>query len=33
MIMTLQEQKRDLFNVDESYYPAHCISADFKLGD
>ena len=30
--MTYKEEKRDLFTVDDSYYLAHCISADFKLG-
>lgn len=31
--MTYKEEKRDLFTVDDSYYLAHCISADFKLGE
>ena len=30
--MTYKEEKRDLFTLDDSYYLAHCISADFKLG-
>lgn len=30
--MIYKEEKRDLFTVDDSYYLAHCISADFKLG-
>lgn len=30
--MVYKEEKRDLFTVDESYYLAHCISADFALG-
>jgi len=30
--MTLKEEKRDLFNVPECYYLAHCISADFGMG-
>ena len=30
--MTYKEEKRDLFSVDDSYYLAHCISADFALG-
>ena len=30
--MVYKEEKRDLFSVDESYYLAHCISADFALG-
>ena len=30
--MIYKEEKRDLFTVDESYFLAHCISADFKLG-
>ena len=30
--MKLVEEKRDLFDVSEEYYLAHCISADFKLG-
>lgn len=30
--MIYKEEKRDLFSVDDSYYIAHCISADFALG-
>ena len=30
--MTYKEENRDLFAVDDSYFLAHCISADFKLG-
>lgn len=30
--MKLIEEKRDLFDVSEKYYLAHCISADFALG-
>ena len=30
--MKLVEEKRDLFDVPEDYYLAHCISADFALG-
>lgn len=30
--MIYREEKRNLFSVDESYYIAHCISADFALG-
>lgn len=30
--MTYKEEYRDLFSVDDSYYFAHCISADFALG-
>lgn len=30
--MIYKEEKRDLFTVDKSYFLAHCISADFKLG-
>ena len=30
--MKYQEMKMDLFSVDNSYYLAHCISADFKMG-
>ena len=30
--MKYREEKRDLFSVDDSYYIAHCISADFALG-
>ena len=30
--MRLVEEKRDLFDVSEDYYLAHCISADFALG-
>ena len=30
--MIYTEEKRDLFSVDDSYYIAHCISADFALG-
>ena len=29
--MQFQEEKRDLFSVDDSYYLAHCISADYKM--
>lgn len=28
--MTLIEKQMNLFDVDEKYYLAHCISADFK---
>lgn len=30
--MKLVEEKRDLFDVPEDYYLAHCISTDFALG-
>lgn len=30
--MILKEEKRDLFNVSDEYYLAHCISADFGMG-
>ena len=30
--MIYKEEKKDLFTVDDSYYIAHCISADFALG-
>lgn len=30
--MRLVEEKRNLFDVSEEYYLAHCISADFALG-
>lgn len=30
--MIYKEEKRNLFSVDDSYYIAHCISADFALG-
>lgn len=30
--MIYKEEKRDLFTVDNSYFLAHCISADFALG-
>ena len=30
--MQYSETVRDLFNVDQNYYLAHCISADFALG-
>ena len=30
--MKLEEKKMNLFEVDEKYYLAHCISADYKLG-
>jgi hypothetical protein len=30
--MILKEEKRDLFNVTDDYYLAHCISADFGMG-
>lgn len=30
--MRLIEEKRDLFTVDDTYYLAHCISADYALG-
>lgn len=30
--MILKYVKEDLFKVDEKYYLAHCISADYKLG-
>ena len=29
--MIYKEEKRDLFSVDDSYYIAHCISADFAF--
>lgn len=29
--MIYKEEKRDLFSVDDSYYIAYCISADFAL--
>lgn len=31
-MMTIMTEKRDLFNVPQGYYLAHCISADFALG-
>jgi hypothetical protein len=30
--MIIKEEKRDLFSVDDDYYFAHCISADFGMG-
>lgn len=30
--MIYKEIQKDLFSVDESYYLAHCVSADFSLG-
>lgn len=30
--MVLKEEKRNLFNVSDDYYFAHCISADFGMG-
>lgn len=30
--MTITEEKRNLFSVDDDYYFAHCISNDFALG-
>ena len=30
--MIYKVEKRDLFSVDDSYYIAHCISADFAFG-
>jgi len=30
--MILKEERKDLFTVDESYYLAHCIAADFRMG-
>lgn len=30
--MIYEERKQDLFLVDDSYYLAHCISADFGMG-
>lgn len=30
--MIYREETRDLFSVPDSYYLAHCISADFALG-
>lgn len=30
--MIYKEEKKNLFSVDDSYYIAHCISADFALG-
>lgn len=30
--MIYKEEKRDLFTVPEDYYLAHCISADFGMG-
>lgn len=31
--MVYKEEKRDLFSVGDDYYFAHCISADFTIGD
>lgn len=30
--MTLTEEHRDLFTVDKSYYLAHCIASDLRMG-
>ena len=30
--MLYKEEKRDLFDLKDSYYLAHCISADFGMG-
>ena len=30
--MTYQEEHRDLFYVDASYYLAHCIASDLRMG-
>lgn len=30
--MILKEEKRDLFNVENKYYLAHCISSDCEMG-
>ena len=30
--MKYEERKQDLFEIDDSYYLAHCISADFAMG-
>lgn len=30
--MVYHEEKLNLFSIDDSYYIAHCISADFALG-
>ena len=30
--MTLREEHKDLFTVDESYYLAHCIASDLRMG-
>lgn len=30
--MKYSEVKQDLFTVDDTYYLAHCISADFEMG-
>lgn len=30
--MTIREENRNLFEVPQGYYLAHCISADFALG-
>lgn len=30
--MIYKEEIRDLFTVDDSYWLAHCVSADFRLG-
>ena len=30
--MILKEEKRNLFEVDDKYYLAHCISSDCKMG-
>lgn len=30
--MTLKEENRDLFSVDDKYYLAHCISMDCAMG-
>lgn len=30
--MMYHEEKLNLFSIDDSYYIAHCISADFALG-
>lgn len=30
--MTLREENRNLLDVPQGYYLAHCITADFSLG-
>ena len=30
--MNFKEQYRDLFTVEKSYYLAHCIASDFRMG-
>ena len=31
-MMILKEEKRNLFEVDDKYYLAHCISEDCAMG-